>query len=54
MGGRKGRDGLFPATSCIKIAGYFGNFYSMFSKNFLKTEFMIVDDNKETITVRGW
>lgn len=24
MGGRKGRDGLFPATSCIKIAGYFG------------------------------
>lgn len=26
MGGRKGRDGLFPATSCIKIAGYFGNF----------------------------
>ncbi|CRK99266.1 CLUMA_CG012686, isoform A [Clunio marinus] len=23
MGGRKGRDGLFPATSCIKIAGYF-------------------------------
>ncbi|CAH2267062.1 jg22354 [Pararge aegeria aegeria] len=24
MGGRKGRDGLFPATSCIKIAGVFG------------------------------
>jgi len=23
MGGRKGRDGLFPATSCIKIAGNF-------------------------------
>lgn len=23
MGGRKGRDGLFPATSCIKIAGVF-------------------------------
>lgn len=23
MGGRKGRDGLFPATSCIKIAGFF-------------------------------
>ncbi|XP_053623361.1 uncharacterized protein LOC128682578 [Plodia interpunctella] len=23
MGGRKGRDGLFPATSCIKITGYF-------------------------------
>ena len=26
MGGRKGRDGLFPATSCVKIAGYFGEF----------------------------
>lgn len=24
MGGRKGRDGLFPATSCIKIAGVYG------------------------------
>lgn len=24
LGGRKNRDGLFPATSCIKIAGYFG------------------------------
>ncbi|XP_077287953.1 uncharacterized protein LOC143912541 [Arctopsyche grandis] len=23
MGGRKGRDGLFPATSCIKIAGVY-------------------------------
>ncbi|KAG4070635.1 hypothetical protein HA402_013555 [Bradysia odoriphaga] len=23
MGGRKGRDGLFPATACIKIAGHF-------------------------------
>lgn len=26
MGGRKGRNGLFPATSCIKIAGTFGKF----------------------------
>jgi hypothetical protein len=26
MGGRKGRDGLFPATSCIKIAGFFGKY----------------------------
>lgn len=24
MGGRKGRDGYFPATSCIKIAGIYG------------------------------
>lgn len=27
MGGRKGRDGLFPATSCIKIAGHFGKIF---------------------------
>ena len=26
MGGRKGRNGLFPATACIKIAGYYGKF----------------------------
>lgn len=25
MGGRKGRDGVFPATACIKITGIFGN-----------------------------
>lgn len=25
MGGRKGRDGLFPATACVKITGVFGN-----------------------------
>lgn len=24
MGGRKGRDGIYPATSCIKITGRFG------------------------------
>lgn len=24
LGGRKGRDGLFPATACIKIAGIYG------------------------------
>lgn len=24
LGGRKGRDGLFPATACIKIAGVYG------------------------------
>lgn len=29
MGGRKGRDGLFPATSCIKIAGYYGWYNSL-------------------------
>ena len=26
MGGRKGRDGLFPATACIKIIGEFCKF----------------------------
>jgi hypothetical protein len=24
LGGRKGRDGLFPATACIKLAGVYG------------------------------
>ena len=24
MGGRKGRNGLFPASACIKLAGKFG------------------------------
>lgn len=28
LGGRKGRDGLFPATACIKIAGIYGNITS--------------------------
>lgn len=35
MGGRKGRDGLFPATSCIKIAGYFGELKKKFSTKVL-------------------
>ena len=26
MGGRKGRDGLFPASDCIKVTGYYGEF----------------------------
>jgi hypothetical protein len=29
MGGRKGRDGVFPASDCIKITGRYG-------KNFFK------------------
>lgn len=24
LGGRKGRDGLFPATACLKVAGIYG------------------------------
>ena len=24
MGGRKGRDGLYPASDCIKITGHYG------------------------------
>ena len=27
MGGRKGRDGVFPATACIKISGYYGKLF---------------------------
>lgn len=33
LGGRKGRDGLFPATSCIKIAGVYGKFAISRSEN---------------------
>ncbi|ALC45280.1 CG31323, partial [Drosophila busckii] len=57
MGGRKGRDGLFPATACIKIAGYYGEYPS--SRNSCKhltneTAFAThTDDNGQTITVRG-
>ena len=25
MGGRKGRNGLFPATACLKLSGIYGN-----------------------------
>merc|ERR1719270_1852824 len=25
MGGRKGRDGLFPASDCIKVTGYYAD-----------------------------
>ena len=28
MGGRKGRDGLFPASDCIKVTGNYGNVWS--------------------------
>lgn len=34
MGGRKGRNGLFPATACIKIAGYYGKYFIGFSPFF--------------------
>ena len=27
MGGRKGRNGLFPASSCIKVVGNYGKSY---------------------------
>lgn len=40
MGGRKGRDGVFPATSCIKIAGIFGNYIVALFKNlFIKKKY---------------
>ena len=31
MSGRKGREGLFPADSCVKIRGKFGNYKSELS-----------------------
>lgn len=39
MGGRKLREGLFPATSCIKIAGYFGNY------KFISTDYYSMPQN---------
>ena len=27
LGGRKGRDGLFPATACVKLAGVYGKLH---------------------------
>lgn len=53
MGGRKNRDGLFPATSCIKIAGFFGKQKHFFCGHTKHLKINITDDNKETITVRG-
>lgn len=41
MGGKKGRDGPFPATSCIKITGVFGELqenYIYFCRNVKKNK----------------
>ena len=34
MGGRKGRNGLFPASACIKLDGKFGELFQSYFKNF--------------------
>lgn len=49
MGGRKGRDGLFPATSCIKITGVFSKILNCLKNKFTK----ILGDNGDTITIRS-
>jgi hypothetical protein len=37
MGGRKGRNGLFPATACIKLAGVYGEYlFATLTKNSLQ------------------
>ena len=33
MGGRKGRNGLFPASSCVKVAGKYGKKHSPNASN---------------------
>ena len=33
MGGRKGRNGLFPASSCVKVAGKYGKKHSPYASN---------------------
>lgn len=54
MGGRKGRDGLFPATACIKIAGYYGKWMMEDLLNLHPSDFHLsADETGETITVRG-
>jgi len=59
MGGRKGRDGLFPATACIKIAGYYGEWWDQIWYNEITMWYWLswfqfaTDDTGETITVRG-
>ncbi|KAH8334909.1 hypothetical protein KR074_005831 [Drosophila pseudoananassae] len=60
MGGRKGRDGLFPATACIKIAGYYGKCSNQLMNEqvpnllpFHLSTFPPADETGETITVRG-
>lgn len=53
MGGRKGRDGLFPATSCVKITGVFGTTNLNIKINQLLLNNFVLDDNGDTITVRG-
>ena len=34
MGGRKGRNGLFPASACIKLDGKFGELFQSSFKNY--------------------
>jgi len=48
LGGRKGRDGLFPATACLKIAGVYGNkpkltWYTIFIHFFLYLYYVKID-----------
>lgn len=46
MGGRKGRNGLFPATACIKLTGIHGMIFS--SLFLLNLRFLINSYLKET------
>ena len=38
MGGRKGRDGLFPASDCIKVTGIYGELSTVKSKKISEIE----------------
>lgn len=55
LSGRKGRDGLFPATSCVKLAGFYCNFFFSIKNNFNYINnniFLIADDTGVSLTVR--
>jgi len=37
MGGRKGRNGLFPATACIKLTGYYSEYFYTYAVKYNST-----------------
>jgi len=42
LGGRKGRNGLFPATACIKLAGVYGKKKPTSSRKLAKSSWGIL------------
>ena len=53
MGGRKGRDGLFPASDCIKVTGSYGRNQSDNIILNVSVFQLLPDDTGETMMIRG-